>query len=143
MRITFLVLAVLSLTITSIYILYKRNKANINLDENSTKIYVPKTIIDVGDRVLNTPAVGRFVIYNTGEKDLYIESVYPDCHCTIGEYSKQPVKPKDSSIIFLRYDSSRSGIYQSSAQIQTNSDQTPLLLVLRGNMIDSLPKKKN
>ncbi len=142
MRIILLVLAVLALLITAISIFYKRNKENINLEKDITNIQIPKTIIDIGIRPVKTPAVGRFVIYNTGKKDLYIERVDLDCHCTVGEYSKEPVRPKDSSIILLRYDSSRIGLFQSSAQVQTNSDQTPLLLVLRGNIIDSSPTQK-
>ncbi len=143
MRAVLLILAVLTLLITTISILYKRNKENSNLEINTTEIRVPKTIIDIGIQTVKTPVVGRFVIYNMGNKDLYIEKVDLDCHCTVGEYSKDPVRPKDSSIILLRYDSSRIGLFQSSAQVQTNSDQTPLLLVLRGNLIDSsLAQKK-
>jgi hypothetical protein len=75
------------------------------------------------------------VIYNTGKKNLNIQNVEPDCHCTVGEYTHEPVKPTDSTIIILRYDSTRPGVFQSTAQVETNTDLTPLMIVLRGNMV--------
>ncbi|MDP1764016.1 MAG: DUF1573 domain-containing protein [Sediminibacterium sp.] len=138
MRLTLFIVSVLMMIATVFYILHKKKNASINRDERITKIHISKTVIDIGDRIINSSAAGKFVIYNDGQNDLTIKSVEPDCHCTVGEYSKHLIKPKDSAIISLKYDSSILGDFQSSAFVKTNSDQSPLLIVLRGRIIDTL-----
>lgn len=144
MRFVLLIAAILTLVLSYIMIVNKRSTESKNVAASFTKIMVPKTIINIGDRIVNTTATGRFVIYNIGEKRLMINRVEPDCHCTVGEFSKEPVRPMDSTVIILRYDSTRLGVFQSTALVQSNADQTPLLLVLRGNIINNpLQKTKN
>ena len=114
-------------------ILYKRKKADYSGLE-VTDIRVSRKLIDVGDRRKNDSVIATYVFYNTGNKDLVIRSVEPDCHCTVPEFSKDPVKPNDSIAIRLKYDSSIPGVFQSSALVTTNSKQTPTLLIMRGKI---------
>lgn len=97
-----------------------------------TSINFPKTIVETGSHNLMTPVKVRFVIYNTGNNDLYIQKVEPDCHCTVADFSEKPIHPKDSASIILKYDAANPGPFQSSAIVTTNSQPAATLLVFRG-----------
>ena len=144
MRISLFSIALISLAVTIFIIINKRRQSKIEElpKTKTTEVKVPKTLIDIGDTRLETSAIGRFTIINVGKDDLYLKDVQPDCHCTVGEYYSRPVKPNDSTVIILRYDSTRMGVFQSTAKLEINSDQTPILLVFRGNMISSSGKNK-
>lgn len=135
MRYLFLATAILALAITIFFKLCRKTQSVPS--NKKTVIAVTSKLIDIGNHQRFSSIKGRYTIINKGSNDLYIQNVHPDCHCTVGEYSRQAVKPNDSSIIYLRYDSTILGYFQSSALVTSNSDQTPLLLVLRGKVVDS------
>jgi hypothetical protein len=138
MRILLFITAIILLLVTIGFKFFKnRNDLN-DTEHKKTVVEISKKMIDVGDRPRLSSIIGKYTLYNNGKEDLYIEDVKPDCHCTVGEYSKRPVKPTDSTIVVLRYDSSITGFFQSSAMVSVNSEQTPLLLILRGKIIDSV-----
>ncbi|MFT4202303.1 MAG: DUF1573 domain-containing protein [Chitinophagaceae bacterium] len=139
MKIAIFLLSILLLVASILYIIYKRN----NIKNKITDIMVSKEVIDIGDRLKNSSSIGKYTIYNTGKYDLYIKSVEPDCHCTVSQFSKDRIRPTDSTVILLRYDSTRLGIFQTSALVNANSSRMPLLLILRGNIIDSSVQYKN
>jgi len=139
MRYMLFAISLTLLAVTLFFRFYK--KGNDNVDKQgglNTMVYVQQKLIDVGDRIKNSPTSGRYVIVNNGRNSLFIEKVESDCHCTVGEYTKDAVKPNDSTVIILRYDSKILGVFQSSAVITLNAEQSPLLLILRGNIVDSL-----
>lgn len=106
-------------------------------NENSTEYAVtsinfPKTILETGTHNLMTPVKVSFVVYNTGNNNLYIQKVEPDCHCTVADFSKKPIQPRDSAYVILKYDAANPGPFQSSAIVTTNSQPAATLLVFRG-----------
>lgn len=103
-----------------------------NIEYVVTSINFPSTILETGIHNLMTPVVVSFVVYNTGINDLYIQKVEPDCHCTVAEFSKKPIPPKDSTYVILKYDAANTGPFQSSAIVTTNSQPAATLLVFRG-----------
>ncbi len=98
----------------------------------TTDIRFPKTLMDVGAQKYHVPVEARFVVYNVGKQDLFIQNVLPDCHCTVADYTKNPISPNDSAVISLKYDARNMGSFQSSAVVSTNSVSSPTLLVFRG-----------
>lgn len=109
---------------------------NLNTDEVLTTAKISKTILDVGKQKLNIPVQANFVLYNVGNKDLYIQKVEPDCHCTVAEFSKSAISSGDSSTVVLKYDGKAPGTFQSSATITLNTTPSTVLLVFRGSMIE-------
>ena len=49
--------------------------------------------IDLGKIPQGVPAVSTFIVTNIGKTDLIIESANPTCGCTVGDYTKSPIKP--------------------------------------------------
>lgn len=101
----------------------------------STTLTLSKSLIDVGERKQHSVVKASYVIYNSGPNDLYIQSVVPDCHCTVANFSSNAIKPKDSSILTLNYDAAQTGAFQSSAVITTNTDQVNTLIIFRGYIV--------
>jgi uncharacterized protein DUF1573 len=99
-----------------------------------TTVRLSKSLIDVGERKAHSDVKASYVIYNTGSGDLYIQSVVPDCHCTVADYSTKPIPPNDSSIITLKYDAANPGPFQSSAVMTSNCSSSPTLLIFRGSI---------
>ena len=128
-----LILAFLLSVISVIYKRYHNNVESIPL----TKIKFSKKLIDIGDRILKSTAEGKFTVYNVGTNNLLLQNVMPDCHCTGAVFSKKAIKPNDSSEIILKYNSSILGVFQSSAEVTTNTSDSPIILIFRGNIIDT------
>jgi hypothetical protein len=135
-RIILFVLALAAFTLTAIRYYGPANDTSSGIDnttENAvTSINFPITIIETGSHKLMIPVKVSFVVYNTGSNDLYIQKVEPDCHCTVADFSKKPIPPKDSAYVILKYDAANPGPFQSSAIVTTNSQPAATLLVFRG-----------
>ena len=105
---------------------------NVKTELAFTSINFSRTIAETGQQKLKVPVKVGFVVHNTGKNDLYIQKVEPDCHCTVADFSKNPIRPNDSSIVVLKYDAANPGPFQSSAIVTTNSSPAATLLVFRG-----------
>lgn len=46
-----------------------------------------------------------FRIQNVGEKNLLIASAFGSCGCTVPEYPKEPVRPGDTAVIYVTFNS--------------------------------------
>jgi hypothetical protein len=105
-----------------------------SVDSPLTTVRFSTKFLDVGEKKLDSPVRGAFLVYNTGSNKLYIQDVLPDCHCTVASYSTAAIPPGDSTVVTLKYDSTRLGPFQSSAQISTNSNPSPTLVIFRGTV---------
>jgi hypothetical protein len=121
------------------FVVYYTNKNSQNVSaEQKTKpttIKVAHTLIDVGENPIHLPVTGKFTVYNVGKENLFITDVKPDCHCTAVDFPKKAILPKDSAIVYLKYDAANPGVFQSSAIMSTNSDPTATILVMRGYIL--------
>jgi hypothetical protein len=134
MKYIFFCLAALLFTWSAVRFFTKGTPGN-QKDVKSTTIRLSKSLIDVGERRQNSDVNASYVIYNTGSNDLYIQSVQPDCHCTVADFSKTPIGPNDSTTIILRYDAVQPGAFQSSAVVTSNAVMSNTLLIFRGSIV--------
>lgn len=65
--------------------------------------------IDFGKIPQGTPAVATFIVTNTGTKDLIIEQANPTCGCTIGDFTKAPIKPGKTGTITATFNAASMG----------------------------------
>lgn len=100
-----------------------------------TTVKVNTTLIDLGSIPLNSSISGKYVFHNLGKKGFEIESITTNCSCTQSEFSKNIIKPNDSTTIVLKYDSTRLGMFQSTGIVVSRSFAKPILLVLQGNVV--------
>jgi len=101
-----------------------------------TTIIVEPRLINMGTIKKEEKKTAVFSVRNTGNNDLIIKTVEPDCHCTIVFWTKEPVKPKGVANITLEYDNSITGIFQRTATVYTNSSEEVLILTIRGKVVN-------
>ena len=130
-KLIYLFISIILIVIISI--IYKKPKVT-NFDKK-TSLKVDTTVIDVGDIKVNSSIRGRYTLHNIGKENLVVESVLTNCYCTKAEYSSKPIPPESFTVVTLKYDSTRLGIFQSTGIVASNSRPDHTLLVLRGNVI--------
>lgn len=65
--------------------------------------------IDLGKIPQGVPAVSTFIVKNIGKTDLIIESANPTCGCTVGDYTKSPIKPGQTGKITATFNAAAVG----------------------------------
>lgn len=63
----------------------------------------------------------EFVITNTGDVPLVIQSAKASCGCTVPSYPKEPIAPGASATITVKYDTKRPGSINKSIKITSNA----------------------
>lgn len=75
-------------------------------------------IINEGDIVETT-----FEIENTGTGDLVISDAFATCGCTVPQWPKEPIKPKEKGILKVAFDSNgRQNKQQKTITLVTNTE---------------------
>lgn len=111
------------------------NRVNTTSGKNHhTKIEIEKHLIDIGKIKKGGLALAGFKIVNIGVNPLIIKDVTVDCHCTVVEWSKDPLLPGDSVFIKVRYDAAFPGFFLKKVTVYSNAYQSPVLLVIRGEI---------
>lgn len=64
-----------------------------------------------------------FVITNTGKVDLVITDAFATCGCTVPDWPKEPIKPKEKGILKVAFDSNgRQNKQQKTITLVTNTE---------------------
>lgn len=133
-----LVYAVLILSLAGIWIYRsKANKKNDVPDDGT-----PTTTISVANRMRNLgkinsrkPLTTNFVVKNTGNQPLIIYDINADCKCTVPTWDRNPIKPKDSTIVKVTYDAHIPGFFSKRAMIKYNSDEGDFVVMIQGEIL--------
>ena len=81
---------------------------------------------DYGGQVYMDTINVEYVLKNTGENNLLISQVEPDCSCTVGNFTKDPIKPGETGKIILDYhvvippDSEHGNSFKKEATVSAN-----------------------
>jgi hypothetical protein len=79
-----------------------------------------------------------FEFKNTGKEPIIINNVQTSCGCTTAKKPNEPVLPKKSSSIAVKYDTKRVGSFTKTITVTTNVSE-PIVLTIKGTV---LPEKK-
>ncbi len=103
--------------------------------QGGAQIQVNKEVHDYGEIKQNGDPYCEFTIKNTGNEPLIISNAKGSCGCTVPEWSREPVMPGKTTIIKVRYDTSRLGPINKSVTITSNAANEPnLTLRIKGNV---------
>ncbi len=136
-RLIYFLLAIFIFLISGI-IFYKKKftahteEISYTIQPETANIFIPEKFKDIGSIKQNVPFTVSFSIHNTGKNDFIIENVQPDCNCTVSQFSTNPIKSKDSTIIELTFNAYNLGPFQTSAFVMHNANNSPTLLIFRG-----------
>jgi len=79
----------------------------------------------------------EFTVINIGTEPLIISKCKGSCGCTTPECSQEPILPGETSIIKVRYDSSRLGSFAKSVTLYSNATNEPEKKIwIRGTIIE-------
>jgi len=76
-----------------------------------------------------------FVVTNTGNQPLVIQNIVASCGCTTPDWTRSPIAPGGEGRITAVYDpSNRPGPFRKTLSVFSNSNPSPLVLSLKGEV---------
>jgi hypothetical protein len=93
------------------------------------------TSVDLGKIEQGKPVTVEFEFTNPSMVPLIINSVRPNCGCTVADYPKEPIQPGKSGKIITTYNAASSGAFSKSVVITTNTAEVNTSLVIKGEVI--------
>jgi len=114
--------------------------ASASRPENKVKVNGPvakfnKTVFEFSDLVQGTPGTASFILTNDGNEPLIISSATASCGCTNLTYSKEPILPGTAITISATYNAAAVGNFMKSVTVRTNASDQPVVLELKGKVI--------
>lgn len=133
-----------SMTFLIAVILIKYKNLN-NTDNHKSELYsknaltevnVKRKNIDIGKIAVDEAhkAKGLITLYNSGNKDLYIDKIEVSCSCTSGSIPRRPIAPKDSFNLVVSYNKTIPGYFYSDVIVHGNFENSPMILSFEGQL---------
>ncbi len=95
----------------------------------------PTTTVNMGTLTWNYAGLATFDIVNTGNENLVIEDVHPDCGCTAVAWTHEPIRPGEAGTINVTYNAEMLGRFSKGVEVWTNALELPVYLVVMGNVV--------
>ncbi len=97
--------------------------------DNGPIIYFEETKFDF-DTILSKDTVShKFKFTNIGNEPLIITNAYTSCGCTIPQWPKEPIYPKDSGYIIIGFHTSNIGRFNKGTMIKSNAVNAPNMMI--------------
>ncbi len=102
-------------------------------------------VVDYGTIEQGADGVREFKFTNTGKEPLIISNARGSCGCTVPTWPKEPIKPGESSVIKVKYDTKRLGAINKSVTITSNASEPTKVVRIKGKIIapQTSPVKEN
>jgi hypothetical protein len=101
---------------------------------NAPEIAFESEVIDYGNIEKGADGVREFKFTNTGKSPLIISNARGSCGCTVPTWPKEPIKPGESNVIKVKYDTNRPGPINKSVTITSNAKTATKVLRIKGNV---------
>ena len=92
-------------------------------------------VIDYGTIDQGADGVREFKFTNTGKEPLIISNSRGSCGCTVPTWPKEPIKPGESSVIKVKYDTKRLGAINKSVTITSNASEATKVIRIKGQIV--------
>jgi hypothetical protein len=94
------------------------------------------TTINFGNIEPGKMVDANYEFKNTGDELLKISDIKTSCGCTTAALAKREYKPGEEGMIPVQFNTTNyGGPVTKTVQVQTNADQTPVMLTLTGTVI--------
>lgn len=90
----------------------------------------------------NIPATAVYKLKNMGDKPIMITNVRTSCGCTSKSYSKEPIKPGESTTVEASYNARSLGNFYKTVTVTTNEGIAPMVFKIRGTVEAKKEEKK-
>ena len=103
------------------------------------EITFEKELHDFGTIANGANGTYEFKFKNTGKEPLIITEAHGSCGCTVPTYPKNtPIKPGDSEIIKVTYDTKRTGSFTKTVTITSNAKTPSKVITIKG-VVEAAP----
>lgn len=103
--------------------------------QSGPAISFDKEVHDYGNIKQHANGECEFKFTNTGNEPLLITDAKGSCGCTVPEWPKNPIKPGESAVIKVKYDTKRVGAINKSVTVTSNATNEPTkVLRIKGNV---------
>lgn len=121
---------ILSMTIAA----FAQESTTPSLNPNAPKFKFDTEVLDYGTIDQNSNGVREFKFKNVGKEPLIITNAVGSCGCTTPEWPKDPIKPGESAVIKVKYDTNRVGNFEKTVTITSNADETSKVIRIKGSV---------
>ena len=98
---------------------------------------------DFGKIKKGTPVTYEFDFTNISDKPVIIESAIAQCGCTTPVYPKSGIAKGVSNKITITYNAANPGIFMKQVTVKLLNNNTPIYLVVSGEVMPSAPQKED
>ncbi|MBL4669334.1 MAG: DUF1573 domain-containing protein [Flavobacteriales bacterium] len=102
---------------------------------NAPTITFVSEVVDYGTIEQGADGVREFKFTNNGKEPLIISNARGSCGCTVPTWPKEPIKPGESSVIKVKYDTKRLGAINKSVTITSNAVTATKVIRIKGKII--------
>ena len=103
--------------------------------DDMPKIYFKENEHNFGEITVGEIITHAYKFSNTGGADLIITNVRTSCGCTASEFPENPIKPGETGVIKLTFDSrGREGYQNKTATIEANTLPNKVFIRLKGTI---------
>ena len=110
---------------------------SMNAQSKVAKIQFKTDTIDYGTIEKGANGVRVFEFTNTGDAPLIISNVSSSCGCTVPSWTKEPVMPKASGTIEVKYDTKRVSPIRKTITVISNAETPTVALKRKGDVVDT------
>ncbi|MCS6928258.1 MAG: DUF1573 domain-containing protein [Saprospiraceae bacterium] len=137
-------LFVLSATFLTAFGLRAQSASSLEIGDptlNAGKVKWIPMQIETGDVLQGIPVERTIEVRNISDENLILLEVLSGCHCTVAEWTKEPIPPGNSGYIRVVFDAKEEGEFYKVISIRTNFDpETFLALGMVGRVVRRKPR---
>lgn len=106
------------------------------MDENpnAPDISFENEVLDYGTIEYNSNGEREFKFKNTGKEPLIIQSATGSCGCTVPTPPKEPIKPGETGVIKVKYDTKRVGSFEKTITVMSNAKSGTKMIRIKGQV---------
>ena len=109
---------------------------------NAAEIKFEKEVHDYGTMKQGGDGSCEFKFKNTGKEPLVITNAQGSCGCTVPSWPKEPIKPGETNVIKVHYDTKRVGPISKSVTITHNGKNSPTVIRITGKVEATPPQEE-
>jgi opacity protein-like surface antigen len=104
----------------------------VTADPNAPEITFESETIDYGTIDYASNGVREFKFTNTGKTPLIISGAAGSCGCTTPEWPREEIKPGETRVIKVKYDTNRVGSFEKNITVTSNAKTPNKVLRIKG-----------
>ncbi len=113
----------------------------VNDNPNAPEIVFEKEVHDYGTMKQGGNGECEFKFKNTGKEPLIISNARGSCGCTVPHWPKDPIKPGETNVIKVNYDTKRVGPINKTVTITSNAKSATKTIRISGT-IEAVPTEE-